>query len=189
MALTELLRYDWSSLRAEGSAAGIPDAIESLRTADSAEEATRAYWRIDNTVVIQGSLFEAAEATIPCVLAALNQCTDAARPRIFELLYQLGAGNTRHTEVNAGNRYLDDRCRAAVKLGVSQYFHFLEIGSAVESGYCADLIELCAIGDDALTARAIWWIGRMLELSTDVKLNDFYKLSDIYKACLRALAK
>lgn len=181
MSVTELNRFNWSALRSAGGATGVPAAIKRLHAAQSPEEATKAYWQIDNTVVVQGSLYEAAEPAIPCLLAALNTCSDAARPRILELLYQLGSGGVHRDELLAGNHGLDERCRAAVKLGASQFFHLLENGTPSESGFCADLIELCAKDDVALQARARWWLERVLSASTDEKAKD------VYRACLRGL--
>jgi len=75
----ELERFDWGSLRSVRSAAAVPGAIEALRTADTDDVAKEAYWRIDNEVVVQGELFEAAIATACCLVAALGSCTEASR--------------------------------------------------------------------------------------------------------------
>ena len=181
--LTELLRVDWKSLRASGNAAEVPQAIVKLQHAQTAAEATSAYWRIDNTVIVQGALFESAEAAVPCLLSALYECTDFARPRILELLFQIGAGSAHREEILAGNFNLAENCRAAVKLGTSHYFHLLENGTTIESGFCADLIELCAKDDASLTARAKWWFERMIGRSTDASAWK------IYSVCLKNLSK
>jgi hypothetical protein len=54
------VRIDWASLRtAHGNAAHVPDAL--VRLHSDREDARRsAYWQLDNYVVLQGSLFEAA---------------------------------------------------------------------------------------------------------------------------------
>lgn len=179
MPLTESLRFDWKSLRAAGSAEGVPAAIERLRDAKTSEEATRAYWQIDNTVIVQGTLYEAAEHTIPCVLSVLADCTEVARPRVFELLFQLGAGEIQWDEMRAGDTSLDGRCRAAVKLGVAMYFYYLEHGAPEESGFCADLIELCARDDEAIGLRGRWWLQRLVGATEDKRLKE------IYQTCLK----
>jgi hypothetical protein len=175
MPLTESLRFDWKSLRAAGSAEGVPAAIERLRDAKTPEEATRAYWRIDNTVIVQGALYEAAEHTVPCVLSVLPGCTEVGRARAFELLFQLGAGGTHRDEMQAGNKDLDERCRAAVKLGAAMYFYFLEHGGPEESGFCADLIELCARDDETIAQRGRWWLQRLVGATQDERLKEIYR--------------
>lgn len=183
MAVTEANRLNWAALRSAGEANGVPEAIEKLRTARSPEEATRAYWQIDNTVVVQGALYEAAEPTIPCLLEALSTSTDLGRARILELLYQLGSGGVHREELIVGNHDLDERCRAAVKLGTSQYFYLLENGTPSESGFCADLIELCAKDDAPAQARARWWFERMLRTSIDENAKE------VYRTCLKQIGR
>lgn len=181
MALIESLRFDWKSLRAAGTAEGVPAAIERLRDSQSPEEATRAYWQIDNTVVVQGALYEAAEWTVPCVLSVLPDCSPVARPRVFELLYQLATGGTHREEVQAGNPNLDDRCRAGVKLGMAMYFYYLEHGDAEESGFCADLIEVFARDDREIALRGRWWLQRLIEIRRGQEIEK------VYQTCLNEI--
>lgn len=175
MWLTESLRFDWKSLRAAGSAEGVPSAIECLRDAQTHEEATRAYWQIDNTVIVQGALYEAAECTIPCALSVLPDCTKFGRPWALELLFQLGSGGTHRDEMQAGNTNLDDRCRAAVKLGVAMYFYFLEHGTPEESEICAVLIALFAEDDETIALRGRWWLQRLVGTTHDARLRKVYQ--------------
>lgn len=54
---------DWRSLRTLiGPADFVPTVIDRLLTATTDDEASTAYWELDNRVVVQGQLFEAAEA-------------------------------------------------------------------------------------------------------------------------------
>lgn len=172
--LIESLRFDWKSLRAAGSSEGVPAAIERIRDARTHEEAIRAYRQIDNTVILQGALYEAAEHTIPCILSVLPDCTQFGRSYALDLLFQLGSGGTHRDEIQAGNTELDDRCRAAVKLGVAMYFYFLEHGTPEESGFCADLIELFARDDETIALRGRWWLQRLLGSTHDAKLRKIY---------------
>jgi hypothetical protein len=164
-----------------GSAAGVPTAIECLRDARDDEEANKFFWRIDNTVVVQGQLYEAAEYTIPCVLAALHGATVAGRWWLLHLLYQLGAGVSANEEVAAGNANLDKRCRAEVKLGTSMYFHYLEYGTVDERGHAADLLSLCCKGDPALATRVVWWLRRIVDS------NEYPKLAQRFERYIREI--
>src|SRR5256885_12610401 len=82
----EIERYNWSILRASGNASGVPHAIRSLLAAASEDEADRWYWKIDNTVIVQGALYEAALPTIRCLIVGLPICSPYARERVLELL-------------------------------------------------------------------------------------------------------
>lgn len=181
--ITETSRFDWNALRAAGTAEGIPSALQALTSANTFDAASNAYWRVDNTAVVQGSLFQAAEATIPCALQALQICTAYARPKLLELLFQLGggAGGADQSEIELGNHFLEDNCRAAVKSGLAIYFLILERGASEESGFAADLIELCAENDPSVSKRAQWWLETLIKQTTDTKLTK------VYADCLHAL--
>jgi hypothetical protein len=62
---------DWSTLEADGSAVGVPEAVQSLASPSSEEEATKAYWRLDGLIVNEHRIFAAAAPTVRCLLAAL----------------------------------------------------------------------------------------------------------------------
>ena len=64
---------DWRGLRtADGFAGEIPEALRHLAAADGQDDAQRWYWRLDNHVILQGSLYEAAYAVIPFVVAIVG---------------------------------------------------------------------------------------------------------------------
>ena len=102
-------RYDWASLRAMGSAVTVPKALQRILESTNEAEATSAYWLIDNVVVVQGSLYEAALPAAACLVVALAHCGLPARPKILELLVQIGAGKPDPSEIAAGNHSETDR--------------------------------------------------------------------------------
>lgn len=157
----ELQRYVWSNLRAEGTAQAIPSAICSLRDASTIEKADYAYWRIDNTVVVQGRLFEAALPTAVCLLAALQECTPIAQPFILELLVQIGAGEASAIELEKGNTALADNCIQELSRGTAMFFRLLETGTIEEKIHCIDLLGLCSLRDTALSERYHWYLRRL----------------------------
>jgi hypothetical protein len=151
----ELARHAWASLRAAGPASDLPGALRALATADTAEAADAAYWRLDNHVLVQGALHQAAEATAAAAVIALSGATVAGRARLLELLGQIGAGQAAPEEVAAGNTGLADRCLGEIARGFPIYVAILgaardpdEIASAV------DLIGLAARADATLKERA-----------------------------------
>jgi len=117
----ELLKSrEWGSLRWSGGyATELPAGLKRLIVAKNEQEAKEAYWSIDNAVVVQGQLFEAAEFLVAPLLAALaDDLSDSARLRVLDLLFEIGSGVPDESEVARGNVGLGERCRRAVCEGV-----------------------------------------------------------------------
>lgn len=146
-------RHNWSALRAAGSASGIPRAIISLQSAASKDDADAAYWQIDNTVTVHGSVYESALPTTACLLISLASCTDAARPRILELLVQIGAGEPADVEIGAENSNIVAACLQEIARGVPIFVNILERSlDSDERSSCVDLLGLCCRAEP-FTAR------------------------------------
>ena len=93
------MRIDWASLRtAHGDAAHVPDAL--VRLHSDREDARRsAYWQLDNYVVLQGSLFEAAPFVADELIRMLGaDMTSATRILVYELLYEIHNGYAPDTD-------------------------------------------------------------------------------------------
>lgn len=115
-----LQERDWGALRWSGGAATeLPVCVERLVLAQDEREAKEAYWSIDNAVVVQGQLFEAAEFVVAPLLAALaGDLSEDARIRVLDLLFEIGSGVPDESEVALGNADLGSRCRKAVREGI-----------------------------------------------------------------------
>ncbi|EHH1242384.1 TPA: hypothetical protein NJZ22_004488 [Vibrio parahaemolyticus] len=88
---------DWANIKTNvGNAAHIPDALLSLLSDDS-EEVEKAYWKIENYVVLQGELSESARY-LPQYLevAVLNA---KYKGSVIELLFQIGNGVSSNKEL------------------------------------------------------------------------------------------
>ena len=111
----EISQYDWTAMmEADGPATKIPLAIWELLDASSPEDAVKAYWKLENHVVVQGSLFEAAVSTVSVICASLVL---GPRPKwvmiqLLELLFQIVSGESHSDEVKRGLSDLGERCRA-----------------------------------------------------------------------------
>ncbi|WP_437675391.1 hypothetical protein [Sorangium sp. So ce131] len=158
----EIERYDWSSLRAAGDASGIPAAIRQLESANAEAEASVAYWKIDNVVVVQGAVYQAALATVPCLIEILLRCTRAARRQVLELLVQIGSGEESESELAHGEVDLIQRCLRELSRGVAIYLHILESSSDPdERALCVDLLGLSCRADGELRERVSWYLSRL----------------------------
>lgn len=104
----------WATLRTDsGSGADLPRAFADLAVATTPEGARAAYWRIDNEVVVQGELHEAALPALAVLLSmAATTPPDPVRRAVAELIQQIACGQARASEVELGNVDLAARCRA-----------------------------------------------------------------------------
>ncbi len=84
---------------------------------DAEDEANAAYWALDNHIVLQGQLFEAAPAATSFLLAGLssNQYSEFGLRRALDLLVEIAFGEADYTEVERANVDLGPRCRALVR--------------------------------------------------------------------------
>ncbi|MBK9261264.1 MAG: hypothetical protein IPM54_15840 [Polyangiaceae bacterium] len=156
----ELECYDWSRLEADGGASGVPSAIKALESATTNEVALAAYWKIDNTVVVQGAVYPAALPTVRCLLVSLLRSTAIARPHILELLVQIGAGEA--AIVEASNSDIVQRCLVEIARGLPIYMDILERSvNSDERAFCVDLIGLCCRVDPSLRERVGWYFNKV----------------------------
>jgi hypothetical protein len=158
--MLETQRYDWNSIAAQGSAQSVPQAINDLIAAENVEDAQRAYWRIDNTVVVQGQPLEAALPTVRAVVSGMYGTTKAARPLVLELLVQLASGSNEPSESAS---CLVRECRRELLYGAGYFLFVLEHGTPEERLHCVDLLGLCVHADKALLPRVQWYFERIRE--------------------------
>ena len=156
----ELERIDWTALRASSgrTAASIPDALRSLAAAGDDREAEESYWRIDNVVVVQGSVFEAAEYILgPALLLLSYASSDVVRRWVLELLIQVSTGWVDDTERALGNTGLDQRCRARVCEGIAQVYSLLDATSWEVRDRAVDFWNpWIRIGNDLHGSYVVW---------------------------------
>ena len=169
MHVWESERYDWAKLDAVGSAIGVPQALDALHAAMTEDEATDAYWQIDNTVVVQGSLREAAVPTAVCIVNMLATATAVSRPFLIELLQQISDGKPQ-----AGHERIAIAINDEVRRGFGVYAALLQHGTDFERELCVDLVVSCARGDAALRARVGFYLQRLAEDPTaSSRVHDY----------------
>lgn len=150
-----LAQTDWKSLRASmRTAEEVPDVIRSLVTAPSPDAARKTYWRLDNFVVVQGRLFQAALPLVPVLLALLSgELLPWAKRLILELLLQIAPGWVDPSELAVGNQGLGAQCRASVSEGKWLYYRVLLADGEEEAEsrqYAMDLLVELEVNRDTL---------------------------------------
>ena len=138
----------WASLRtAHGTAELIPAAIRGLSCATTDADADRWYWKLDNHVVLQGSLYEAAYAVIPFMIAILESPTpESTRARAYDLLVEIAAGvvgdpsHDRTVTVSGVTERLDKACHERIASARDRYVADLRGNEATVRRKALDLV-------------------------------------------------
>ena len=84
--------FAWNSLRSADCALNLPAAISDLESSTDPSVLDKAYWKIDNEAVVQGSLYQTALPVTICLLRLLSSCNRNSRVFIIELIEQFVAG-------------------------------------------------------------------------------------------------
>lgn len=114
----------WADFGAASDAAGVPAALDALTASTSETDAEMAYWRLDNVVVLQGSVYEAAVEILPSIVRVLVVGPEVARRWCLELLLQIAVGWTDPVEAARTSRDLAEEARAALRPLVSTLLAF-----------------------------------------------------------------
>jgi hypothetical protein len=170
MAQLEILRHDWSKLKTQDSYAdSVPKAIIGLAQAKSDQEASDFESQIDNVVILQGFMHEAALPTTTCIVGLLPSCSAAGRRWMLGLLFQFGNGKSL---TSPDGEDLSRQCMREILYGTAMYFDILERGTYEEVHACIDLLILCAFEDRCLRARVDWTFRKLLETQVDESLRE-----------------
>ena len=90
--LSGLDRIPWSQLQqAHGRAGHVPEAVRDLLSHDT-EVVTSAYWQLDNYVVLQSDLYEAAAYLPEFLIESLQYAAPVGKAAILDLLYEIANG-------------------------------------------------------------------------------------------------
>ncbi|CAN7536290.1 hypothetical protein LJR118_003858 [Acidovorax sp. LjRoot118] len=143
LAEMEIRRIPWSTLRqAGGTAEQVPHALMDLLSAPTPELATNAYWRLENHVVVQGQLHQAAEPVVSVLVAALMEDQPRhVRLGVLELLFQILAGSAHESEIALGNEGIDNACRHRAREGMWLLYKELMHGERDAAREVIELIE------------------------------------------------
>jgi hypothetical protein len=99
-----------------GDARAVPDALLRLAAASEPGEVDAAYWRLDNHVVLQGTLSEAAYHLVPFLLELLEDRSRFSRRALYDLLAEIALGQSPPGDPGDLRRACRDRVRAGLGL-------------------------------------------------------------------------
>lgn len=169
LATAELHDQPWQRLRTiNGTAEDVPGALTALATAADEMAADRAYWRLDNRVVVQGQLFESAFGVVQVLLALLTgPLSLPAKRRAVDLLLQIGGGVTDSTEPSTGNQDLAERCRKSMQSAIWKFYE-LALDDDFRVRQAALQLVTCVDQDHRRLRRALRAVSE-----SDPELSDF----------------
>ncbi len=125
--LENLNDINWNALKcAGGNASQVPNAVQGLISKD-ARIRNASYWQLDNHVVVQSTVYEAAFYVIPFLLEILSSDIKQGREEIYELLYEIGNGSAHSTDniQDTSGTFipLQKACRVRVISGIELYIN------------------------------------------------------------------
>jgi len=125
--LDDLDKLNWSALKtAHGDASHIPGAIRGL-IAEDKQTREMSYWKLENYVVLQSDLYEAAFYVVPFLLEILSSDIKEGRERVYDLIFEIGNGYApkRYKIKNLDGELtsLAEACRASVIKGMEVYIN------------------------------------------------------------------
>ncbi|WP_143020363.1 hypothetical protein [Sinosporangium album] len=143
----ELERYNWDSIRViTGKATEVPGGVQRMLTGYTEDQVSGAYWELENRVVVQGQLFEAAQYVVPALIVGLLE--DLARPArhaTLELLFQIVSGESHLSEVERGLPDLGESCRQRAREGLWVIYRELAVGLYAPARSILECVELDSI--------------------------------------------
>ena len=141
---------EWSTLRdITGTTDNTGKALRNLLSAPTADAARQAYWQLENHIVAQGTVFEAAVPATMVLMAALaGELPIHVRIAVLDLLYQILSGTADATEVAAGNGSTVDRCRNHAREGLWGLVHESINGPEETREAARDVLRTIAARDD-----------------------------------------
>ena len=127
LLIDELDRIQWGKLRSQlGNAINVPLYFPRMIFAISETQGLEAYWQLDNYVVVQSQLFEAAEYLVPFLLSGLVIGTPFGKHMCLDLIAEIAGGFPDTTEINSGNAAIEFRCGDEIRKGLPLFYSFLE---------------------------------------------------------------
>jgi len=144
--LKELSAIPWNQKSvASGKAATVPQALAGLVSPDDTVR-NRSYWQLDNEVVLQSDLYEAAYFAIPFLIQFLSEKVAHGRDRIHGLLYEIAHGEAPSTIVcrtTEGKELpLKEACARELEKGMSVFLSDTSDPNPLIREKAKDLIEV-----------------------------------------------
>jgi hypothetical protein len=143
IAELEIKRIPWHILReSSGFANQIPIALFDMLNSSTADQTQEAYWRLENHVVVQGQLFQVAEAVTSVLISSLlNKRGNHVKIGVLELLLQIVLAVPHQEEIKLGNFELSEKCKSKAREGIWLLYDELIAGEKAGAYEILEVIE------------------------------------------------
>ncbi|MFL9481688.1 hypothetical protein ACI6Q2_02850 [Chitinophagaceae bacterium LWZ2-11] len=139
----ELANKAWNNIRcAYGGSQDLPHAVKTLLLAESVNDAEDAYWKLENVIVVQGQVYQAAEYVMPSLVCALNYSIPSfVKISTYELIFQIINGTPQSDEFSNGNDKIIERCISIAREGLWIYYEEFLDGNKEMAEEILDIID------------------------------------------------
>ncbi len=137
---------DWDSLKqAHGTSGHVPASLLGL-ISDDPNLQMASYWKLENYILVQSDLYEAAYYVIPFLIEILKSDNHTAKKYAYELIYEIANGHAPESLkcVHDGEEVsLSNACRQAIGAEIDLYISEVKnTSSAVRANALTLLISL-----------------------------------------------
>lgn len=171
----EIQEVNWADLKqAHGNSEHVPEAIKGL-ISNNENEQEASYWKLDNHVVLQGDLYQAAFYVIPFLLEILVSKIKIGRKYVYDLLFEIANGFAAEeaTCVYDGVELsLTDACKKAVLGGVDLYLEEVADISSLCRANALDLMISLEEDSDRIITRLNEIKAQEADLDFRLKLEE-----------------
>lgn len=146
--MKKLEEIAWSGLSiASGCADNIPQALHGLVSPDE-NVRKRSYWQLDNRVVLQADLYEAAYFVVPFLIQLLDEKVAHGRDLIYDLVFEIANGyapeSVRCRTIEGDELSLKAACEREVRKGLPVFRRDLSDDDPRVKATSHDLLDLLA---------------------------------------------
>lgn len=152
----KIKEIDWDDLKqVNGGSGHIPGAIQGLVSDDESVRES-SYWALDNHVVLQGDIYQAAFYVIPFLLEILASEIISGRGYVYDLLFEIANGfEIEESECTYEGVVLPltEACKKSVSGGVSLYLDEVADTSSLCRENALDLLISLEEDSDEILAK------------------------------------
>lgn len=159
--LWEISMFDWSQKGNEGYQI-TPDIIISLAFAETEEEATKLFFKIENIVLDNRLVFYCTIITLKTILVLLPICSNIGKKRCLELLGEIAASDSSDDAPGA-----IEACLMELKQNSGYFIHGLQFDEPKNVWYYVDILGILGEVYEDMNEKVITYLkftlGRELD--------------------------
>jgi hypothetical protein len=133
----------WDNLEAASNPSRVPEFIDLIIHAKTEEEAEEYYWGIDNTVILQGTLYESAVPTLYLVLEKIRCSELPGRNYLIQFIEQVALSENYESKIKKED--FKNQCLSMIKNNKNYFYEIFDFGLLIEKTCSFFILCKCAI--------------------------------------------